>query len=72
MTERVLGCIVWRPPSGSVSSVEDGQATCHAVIPVTSVVQLVDLIPVFDTVIPGVEVSSENYLQAYDEYYVQR
>jgi hypothetical protein len=36
----------------------------------TDVVQPVELIPVFETKVPGVEVSSENCLHAYDQYYV--
>lgn len=44
--------------------------TCRAVIPMTDVVHLVELIPVFETKIPGEEVSSENCLRAYDQYYV--
>ena len=69
---------VSRPPSGS-ESVEDGQTTCHAVIPVTNVVQG-DKRRATGRVDPGFrhrdswcrpEVSSENCLQAHDEYYVQ-
>jgi hypothetical protein len=44
--------------------------TCCAVVPMTDVVQPVELIPVFETKVPGVEVSSENCLHAYDQYYV--
>jgi hypothetical protein len=36
----------------------------------TDVVQPVELIPVFETKVPGVEVSSGNCLHAYNQYYV--
>ena len=56
---------VRRPPS-----TEDNCTVFRAVLPLTDVVQSVELIPVYETKLPGVEVSSENCLQAYDEYYV--
>ena len=49
---------------------EDIPSIYHAVVSMTDVVQLVKLIPVFETKISGAEVSSENCLHAYQEYYV--
>jgi hypothetical protein len=40
------------------------------VIPVTEVVYALELVPVFDTRIPEIELSSATCLDAYHEYYV--
>ena len=44
--------------------------SCCVIIPMTDVVHPVELILVFETKIPGVEILSENCLDAYDQYYV--
>jgi hypothetical protein len=54
---------VHRPPS-------DGGHTSNMVIPVMHVVHTLELVPVFHTRIPEVEVSSATCLDAYREYYV--
>ena len=51
-------------------STEDIPSIYCAVVSMTDVVQLVELIPVFETKISGAEVSSENCLHTYQEYYV--
>ncbi|KAF8555809.1 hypothetical protein OG21DRAFT_812082 [Imleria badia] len=57
---------VRRPPPPPA----EGASRWFAVIPVTEVVHTLELIPVFDTRIPEVELSSATCLDAYYEYYV--
>jgi hypothetical protein len=58
---------VRRPPP--VSSTAD-VSNFYAVVPLTAIVHAVELVPVFDTVIPDVNVSKVSCLVAYQEYYV--
>ena len=48
----------------------DATSRWFAVIPVTNVVHALELVPMFDTQIPEVELSSTTCLDAYYEYYV--
>jgi hypothetical protein len=57
---------VRRPPLRSA----EGASSWFAVIPVVQVVHALELLPVFDTRIPEVELSSATCLDAYHEYYV--
>ena len=57
---------VQHPPLHSVQ----GASRWFAVIPVTDVVHALELIPVFDTRILEVELSSATCLDVYREYYV--
>jgi hypothetical protein len=57
---------VRHPPPHSV----EGALRWFTVIPVTEVVYALELVPVFDTRIPEIELSSATCLDAYHEYYV--
>lgn len=57
---------VQRPPTDGV----EATSKWFAVVPVTEVVHALELLPVFDTRIPEVELSSATCLDAFREYYV--
>jgi len=42
----------------------------NPIIPLTEVVHAVELIPVFNTKIPGVKITSKTCLDAYQQYYM--
>lgn len=39
-------------------------------VPLTDIAHAVELVPVFDTAIPGIEASKDSCLEAYEQYYV--
>ncbi|KIK81322.1 hypothetical protein PAXRUDRAFT_156362, partial [Paxillus rubicundulus Ve08.2h10] len=55
---------VQRPSTHTAASV------LHAVVPLTEVVHALELVPVFTSKIPEIELSSAACLEAYQQYYV--
>ena len=54
---------VQRPPAQPVPGL-------NPIVPLTEVVHAIELIPIFDTKIPGIEITSETCLDAYQQYYL--
>ena len=51
------------PPTQPISGL-------NPIVPLTEVVHAIELIPIFDTKIPGIEITSETCLDAYQQYYL--
>lgn len=58
---------VQRPPANSFAN---GPSSSYAVVSLMNVVHAVELIPVYETAIPGIDISKDSCLEAYEQYYV--
>ncbi|KAI6101497.1 hypothetical protein EDD16DRAFT_1525911 [Pisolithus croceorrhizus] len=58
---------VQRPPINNVAA---SPSSYYAVVPLTDIVHAVELVPVFETSITGINPSKESCLKAYEQYYV--
>ncbi|KAI6106049.1 hypothetical protein EDD16DRAFT_1746620 [Pisolithus croceorrhizus] len=58
---------VQHPPINNIAA---GPSSYYVVVPLTDIVHAVELVPVFETSITGINPSKESYLKAYEQYYV--
>ena len=58
---------VQRPPAHSLAV---GPSSFYAVVPLTDIVHAVELVPVFETAIAGIDLSMDSCLEAYEQYYM--
>ena len=68
VTKRELASTVSkRPPADSLAT---GPSSSYTVVPLTDIVHAMELVPMFETAISGIELSKDSCLEAYEQYYL--